>query len=202
MDSNQRLRRARRRLIGVAIMVLALASVWAGNISLALFTDQEASAATFSTGSVALDDVKIAGLVLTTSGMVPGDSVIDPVVVENDGSVELRYAVTTTTTDPDGKALRDVLTLTVRTIDATTPATPCDDFDGTPVLASTVLGASGASFGNPAAGAHAGDRVLATAANETLCFRVSLPTGTGNAYQGAAATTTFTFDAEQTAANP
>jgi hypothetical protein len=31
---------------------------------------------------------------------------------------------------------------------------------------------------------------------------VSLPSGTGNAYQGAATTTTFTFDAEQTSSNP
>ena len=70
------------------------------------------------------------------------------------------------------------------------------------MLAATVLGASGAGFGNPAAGAQAGDRTLAAAANETLCFRVTLPSGTGNAYQSATTTTTFTFDAEQTANNP
>jgi hypothetical protein len=134
--------------------------------------------------------------------MVPGDSVTDDVVVENDGSVELRYAVSTATTDADGKDLRSVLTLAVKTVDATTPGTPCNDFDGTTLLASTVLGASSAGFGNPAAGSHAGDRTLTAAADETLCFRVTLPSGTGNAYQGASATTTFTFDAEQTASNP
>ena len=177
-------------------------SLGAGQLSLALFTDQETVAGTFSSGSVILDDVKIDALTLTTAGMVPGDTVTDDVVVENDGSVQLRYALSTTSTNPDTKALRDVLTLTVKTIDVTTPGTPCNDFDGTSVLAATVLGASGASFGNPAAGAQAGDRTLAAAANETLCFRVTLPSGTGNAYQSATTTTTFTFDAEQTANNP
>jgi hypothetical protein len=134
--------------------------------------------------------------------MVPGDTVTDDVVVENDGSVQFRYALSTTSTNPDTKGLRDALTLTVKTIDVTTPVTPCNDFDGASVLAATVLGASGAGFGNPAVGAQAGDRVLAAAANETLCFRATLPAGTGNAYQAATTTTTFTFDAEQTANNP
>ena len=194
--------RRRRRLLALLIGSLAVVSLGAGQLSLALFTDQETVAGTFSSGSVILDDVKIDALTLTTAGMVPGDTVTDDVVVENDGSVQLRYALSTASTNPDAKALRDVLTLTVKTIDVTTPVTPCNDFDGTSVLAATALGASGAGFGNPTAGAQAGDRTLAAAANETLCFRVTLPSGTGNAYQSATTTTTFTFDAEQTASNP
>ena len=194
--------RRRRRFLALLIGSLAVVSLGAGQLSLALFTDQETVAATFSSGSVILDDVKIDALTLTTAGMVPGDTVTDDVVVENDGSVQLRYALSTASTNPDAKALRDVLTLTVKTIDVTTPGTPCDNFDGTSVLAATVLGATGAGFGNPAAGAQAGDRTLTAAANETLCFRVTLPSGTGNAYQSATTTTTFTFDAEQTANNP
>ncbi len=195
-------RTRRRRLSGLLIGALAVVSLGAGQLSLALFTDQETVPGTFSSGSVILDDVKINALTLATAGLVPGDTVTDDVVVENDGSVELRYALSTTSTNPDTKALRDVLTLTVKEIDATTPGTPCDDFDGASVLAATVLGASGAGFGSPAVGPQAGDRTLAAAANETLCFRVTLPSGTGNAYQAATTTTTFTFDAEQTANNP
>ena len=86
--------------------------------------------------------------------------------------------------------------------DATTPLTPCDNFDGVSTLYNGVLGASTAAFGNPAPGDQGADRVLNAGANETLCFRVTLPSGTGNAYQGATTTTTFTFDAEQTASNP
>lgn len=192
----------RGRLLAVMVAGLAAVTLGSGAMSLALFTDQETVDGTFSTGSVVLDDAKIDGLTLTTSGMIPGDTVTDDVVVENDGTVQLRYAMTTASTNADSKALRDVLTLTVKTIDLTTPGTPCDNFDGTTVLAATVLGTSTARFGSPAAGSHAGDRTLAAGANETLCFRVTLPTGTGNAYQSATTTTTFTFDAEQTANNP
>ena len=191
-----------RRVVSMLVGVAAVLSIAAGQLSLALFTDQETVAGTFSSGSVILDDVKIDALTLSTSGMLPGDTVTDDVVVENDGTVQLRYALSTSSTNADSKGLRDVLTLTVKTIDATTPGVPCDDFDGTSILAATALGASGAGFGSPTAGSQAGDRTLAAGANETLCFRVSLPSSTGNAFQGAATTTTFTFDAEQTANNP
>lgn len=193
----------RRRGLLLLLAALATISLGAGQLSLALFTDQETVAGTFSTGSIVLDDVKIDALTLTTSALMPGDSVTDDVVVENDGTAQLRYAMSTASTNADTKGLRDVLTLTVKSIDQTTPGTPCDNFDGTTtVLAATVLGASTAKFGDAAAGAQAGDRTLNAAANETLCFRVSLPSGTGNAYQSATTTTTFTFDAEQTANNP
>jgi predicted ribosomally synthesized peptide with SipW-like signal peptide len=202
MGPSDRARGRRRRRQLLALAALAVIGLGAGQLSLALFTDQETVAATFDTGSIILDDVKIDALTLSTGAMMPGDNITDDVVVENDGTAQLRYAMSTTTTNPDAKALRDVLTLTVKTVDVTTPGTPCDNFDGTTVLAATVLGASGAAFGSSAPGAQAGDRTLNAGTNETLCFRVSLPSGTGNAYQSATATTTFTFDAEQTANNP
>ena len=49
---------------------------------------------------------------------------------------------------------------------------------------------------------HIVTALLNAAGNETLCFQASLPVATGNAFQGAATTTTFTFSAEQTANNP
>jgi predicted ribosomally synthesized peptide with SipW-like signal peptide len=191
----------RRRFLVLATLALSITSIGAGAFSLALFTDQETVDGTFSTGTIILDDVKIDALSLTTSNMMPGDSVTDDVVVENDGSAQLRYSVTATSTNPDTKNLRSVLTLTVRTIDATTPATPCNDFDGTQLFTGT-LGASTTIVGDPATGVQGGERNLNGTANETLCFRVSLPIGTGNPFQGATATTTFIFDAEQTANNP
>jgi predicted ribosomally synthesized peptide with SipW-like signal peptide len=194
--------RSRRRRLLLLLGVLGAISIGAGQLSLALFTDQETVAGTFSTGSIVLDDVKIDALTLTTAALMPGDSVTDDVVVENDGTAQLRYSMSTASTNVDLKGLRDVLTLTIREIDATLPATPCDNFDGTLVLAATVLGTNTAKFGDVTAGSQAGDRTLNAAANETLCFRVSLPGGTGNAYQSATTITTFTFDAEQTASNP
>jgi hypothetical protein len=61
---------------------------------------------------------------------------------------------------------------------------------------------SAAAFGDPSQGGQAGDRTLAGGANEDLCFAWSLPLASGNGYQGATTTTTFTFNAEQTANNP
>jgi spore coat-associated protein N len=195
--------RARRRRRSVLfIILLGLVSAGAGASSLALFTDQETVTGSFTSGTIVLDDVRVDALTLTTGAMMPGDSTTDDVVIENDGTAQLRYAMTTSSTNPDTKGVHDVLTLTVKTIDVTTPATPCDNFDGASTLYTGVLGASTAAFGNPAAGSHAGDRTLDAAASETLCFRVTLPSGTGNPYQGATTTTTFAFDAEQTANNP
>ena len=59
-----------------------------------------------------------------------------------------------------------------------------------------------AVVGDPAVGDQGSDRSLAGAASEVICFRATLPIATGNTFQGAATTATFTFSAEQTANNP
>ncbi len=202
LDAARRRRRRTRRILGFFLLFLLLIpGVGATYLTLALFTDQETVTADFTTGTIDLDGTKIDALVLTTSALMPGDTVTDDVVVENAGTGQLRYAMTTSSTNADSKALRDALTLTIKSIDVTTPGTPCDNFDGASTLYNGVLGASTGKFGNPAQGSDSGDRTLNAAANETLCFRVSLPSGTGNSYQGATTTTTFTFDAEQTSNN-
>lgn len=187
----------RKRLMAVALVALAVVSVSAGATSLALFTDTETVDGTFTSGTIVLDAAKVDALSLTTS-LMPGDQVTDDVVVENDGSAQLRYDVSAASVDdssPNGGALYEALTLAVKgpDVDLIPDGTPCDDFDGSVVLPSTTLGATTTV---------ASDRVLNSAANETLCFRVALPPATGDAYQGAQTTTTFTFAAEQTANNP
>lgn len=190
-----------RRLAALLALGLGIIGTGSGAMTLALFTDQETAAGTFTSGSIVLDDAKIDGLSLSISPLMPGDLITDDVVVENDGTAELRYSISTATTNPDTKGLRDALSLTVKAVDATSPGTPCDNFDGA-TLYTGVLGASTAAVGSPAAGTQAGDRTLAGLTAETLCFRIELPLATGNAYAAASAVTTFTFDAEQTANNP
>jgi hypothetical protein len=56
-------------------------------------------------------------------------------------------------------------------------------------------------FGNVSPTDGTGDRTVAAGATDVLCIRVALPLATGETYQGATATTTFTFNAEQTANN-
>src|SRR5262245_7454176 len=94
MGPSDRARGRRRRRQLLALTVLAVIGIGAGQLSLALFTDQETVAGTFSTGSIILDDVKIDALTLSTGAMMPGDAITDDVVVENDGTAQLRYSMT------------------------------------------------------------------------------------------------------------
>src|SRR4051794_20399342 len=185
-----------RLLLAVSAGALAVASMMAGAMSLALFTDQQTVNNSFTAGTIALNGPGIASLSLSSSALMPGDTKNSSVTVQNDGSAQLRYAVSATSTNTDSKNLRSVLTLTVKTV-----GTNCSTFDGTQLFNGT-LGATTAILGSPTQGADSGDRNLAASASEVLCFRLQLPSGTGNPYQGAATTTTFTFDAEQTANNP
>ncbi len=191
-----------RRLVATFVALLAFGVVTVTG-TLAVFSDQETNAGnTFSTGSINLT-VAPTSAIVSFSGMMPGDQVTDDVVVTNaGGSDDLRYAISSTATDPDTKALKDQLVLTVRAVDATTPGTPCDDFDGTQLYNGDLDASAGLIVGDAGTGADAGDRTLAAGAGETLCFRVLLPSSTGNTHASASTTATFTFDAEQTDNNP
>ena len=194
----------RKRILLTLAAALSVASIGVGAISLAVFTDTETVDATFTTGTIILDPTKIDALTLTSTAMMPGDVVTGSVDVENDGSAELRYSLNTTSTSavgPGGGVLNTALLVEVKTIDATTPVTKCNEFDGTALQASEALGASNIMFGSVSPTVGTGDRIVAAAATDVLCIRVSLPLATGDTFQGATAVTTFTFNAEQTANN-
>jgi hypothetical protein len=173
---------------------------------MALFSEQSTIGAnTFSTGTIDLTTNPTSALV-TFANMMPGDVVTNPLVLTNAGTESLRYAVSSVATNADTKALKDQLVLTVRTIDATTPVTQCNEFDGTSLYTGDLDAAAGKILGDVAPGQNGvavsgGDRTLASAETETLCFRVSLALDTANPFQGATTTATFTFDAEQTKNN-
>jgi predicted ribosomally synthesized peptide with SipW-like signal peptide len=198
---------ARKKLFWLGLTTVAVTSLTGATmVSMALFTDQETDDSTFTTGTIVLDATKIAALDLTSSAMMPGDSLISAVTVENDGTAQLRYAVSQSSTNADSKALYDSLLLVIKTEDTGagafgTDGDYCDDANGTSLHASAAIGASGNLVGDPTQGSQSGDRTLDAAANEVLCFYVSLPSDALNSLQGATTTTTFTFDAEQTANN-
>jgi hypothetical protein len=201
--------RTHKKLVLLGLTALSATSISVATMfSMALFTDQQTDNSTFTTGTIVLDATKIAAMDLTSSGMMPGDTKVSPVTVENDGNAQLRYAVSQASTDADSKNLRSALLATVKTADTGggtdfgSDGDYCDDATGTSLHASAALGASGNLVGDPTQGSQSGDRTLAGAANEVLCFYVNLPISAANALQGATTTTTFTFDAEQTANNP
>ena len=199
---------AHRKLIAFGLTAVAAGSLAIGTMFTgAIFTDQQTDNSTFTTGTIALNAAKIAAMDLTTAGMMPGDTATSSVTVQNDGTAQLRYAVSQTSTNTDSKNLRTALNVVVKAADTgagtdfATDGNYCDDGTGATLHASAALGATGNLVGDPTQGAQAGDRTLNGTSSEVLCFYVSLPLSTANTYQGASTVTTFTFDAEQTANN-
>ena len=179
---------------------LTVASIGVGAVSLALFTSTATVPAnTFSTGSVIISTNPTTALV-TFSAMAPGDQVTAPITVSNDGTLDLRYAISSVATNADAKGLKDQLVLTVKS-GVTTCTNAAYAATGTSLYTGDLDSAAGLIVGDATSGAQSGDRALAAAANEVLCFNVSLPSATGDAFQGASTTATFTFAAEQTKNN-
>ncbi len=190
----------KRKMTATVLVLLAFAGLVSVG-TMALFTDQaQVGANTFATGDVDISTTPTSALV-TFSDMAPGDTVTDDLVLNNASSLATRYSISGSATNADAKALKDQLVLTINTVDVTTPGTPCDNFDGTQLYSGDLDSSAGKLVGDSTAGNHAGDRPLAANTGETLCFRVNLPIATGNTFQNATTTATFTFDAEQTANN-
>ena len=203
MHEDRRRTRRTRLALAISVGILAAVSVGAGVTSLALFTDQKTvSANAFTTGTITLGTNPSTALV-TFANMAPGDVVTAPMTVSNTGSLALRYAVSSSTTNTDAKGLAATLNMAVKS-GVTTCTTAGFATDGTSVYTG-ILGAVGPAvtkvIGDNTSGQQTGDRTLAAAGNEILCFQVTLPLATGNALQAATTTATFTFDAEQTKNN-
>ena len=183
-----------------SLMLLALAGLIAtmGLAASALFTSQATvTDNSFTTGKLVLT-ASPTSAAITLSNMAPGDEVTAPITLTNSGSLDLRYAMTSASTNTDNKNLADQLVLSIKS-DVTDCSNAGFAGSGSSLYAGSL---SSASFGDPNQGEQAGDRALSPAANEVLCFNASLPADTGDAYQDAATTATFTFDAEQVKNNP
>ena len=188
------------RTIVIGLLAIGILAAGIGLGTGAIFTDtQQVGANTFSTGTVDISTSPTTALV-TFSGMAPGDQVTNPIVVTNSGSLDLRYAVTSATTE---NTLAAQLDLTIKS-GVTTCTNGGFGVDGTVIYGPADLGSMAGInvIGDPTQGFHTGDRALAGSAYETLCFNVSLPSTTGNAFRGLTTTATFNFSAEQTANNP
>ena len=189
-----------RSMLVVALSVGALATTVTG----ALFTDSDAIAANeFATGDVDLTTSPTTSAV-SMSNMAPGDTKYGSITVTNGGSLELRYALKSETTE-DVLAGQLDLTIWNETAEADTATDPtCSTtVPATTLYNADVLGTVAGSnlIGDPAQGAQIGDRTLAAATNEVLCLKVELPTDTGNTFETKTTAATFTFGSEQTANN-
>lgn len=189
--------------IGRSMLVAAMsAAAIATSVTGAYFTDtDDIGSNTFATGNVSLSTTPTTNAI-SMSGMAPGDSQYGSITVANDGSLELRYAVKSVTTENvlaaqldmtvwDEAAEADTGTICSTTVPATTLYTAADLGSTTGVKV----------IGDAATGTQTGDRVVAASGSEVLCLKVALPSATGNTYESLTTTATLTFDAEQTANN-
>jgi hypothetical protein len=178
------------RRLRLVLLALGAASglVWGGAYS--LFTDAAAAQSNFSAGTVDLTvnnevDDDYAFTTLDMNAMKPGDVRYAALTVANAGTLPFTYAMATSATNTDGKNLRDQLTVEVRLV-ANTAACNATGF----TASGTTLTPSGALSGAAIAG-----RSLAASASEVACFKVTLPSSAGDAYQGATTSATFTLSA-------
>jgi spore coat-associated protein N len=186
--------------IAATIMVLAVFAALTTLGVLAVFTSTASVGSNaFTTGTVTITTSPTTALV-TLSAMAPGDQVTNPITVTNSGSLALRYAITSTTTE---NVLAGQLSLEIKS-GVTTCTNAGFGSTGTILYGPALLGTTTGTnvVGNPTQGAQAGDRTLAAAGNEILCFNVSLPLASGNTYQNLTTTATFAFQGEQTTNNP
>jgi len=188
-----------KRILATLAVVSLLAS-FAVFGSFAIFTDTASVPNnTFTVGTLDISTNPATALV-TFSGMAPGDQVTNPITVTNAGTLQLRYAVTSTTTE---NVLAAQLDLTIKT-GVTTCTNGGFGASGTVIYGPGDLGSVAGTnvIGDPAQGGQSGDRTLNASGNETLCFNVTLPSSTGNSFQGLNTTATLAFQAEQTTNNP
>jgi predicted ribosomally synthesized peptide with SipW-like signal peptide len=184
----------------LVLMTVGVVATGLGVASNAIWTDSDdVDANLFTTGSVSLSTNPTTAVVTFTSGAPGEDTTPQSLTVTNDGTMELRYAVTMTADNADTKSLYAELDLTIKD-----EGTNCATFDGTDLYGPDLpFLLTGNLIGDPAAGDDTGDRTLTTGSpSEVLCFRVTLPSDAPNSVQAASTTAVFTFESEQTANNP
>lgn len=198
--------RARRRRIVAALVIVALILVAIGRwTEKALSSDTSAIASnSFVTGSVdiaAHNPVAVVGETM----MAPGDTVFRVIRVTNSGSLQYRYAVVASSTDPDGKRLATQLEVGVYLVPSTAQCSKSG------VAGLSALGpvrqvvakapALQPLFGDAAKGQQPGDQVMAAVGTQLLCLSAHLPGATGNSFGNASTALNLRFIAEQTADN-
>lgn len=187
-------RRKRRRMLVAMLLASSLATVGAGAMSLAVFTDSKASVGNWTTGTIILGVSP--SPVFSATGIMPGDTGAATITVTNTGTDQLRYSVTPTVdTTVDTKGLADVMQMTIST--GTKSGNTCT---GGTTLYSGKLSAAGFGSASPTVGT--GDRPVAPlTGTDSLCFAWSFPLAADKTYMGVSSKVTFTFDAEQTKNN-
>lgn len=187
----------RHWLLGLALLLLIAGLTGPMVIALgadrgeASFGDNETLGLNQLASASVVIDVGTNTVLLDTTAMAPGDRVGGQIVLENNGTLPLRYSLVADIGDGAAELL-DVLEWKIWP----TPASiPCGPAVG-PFVFSGLMDEP-AVLGNPAVGPDTGDRVVAPSTREVLCLEVALPIQVSDGLQGAAAQVDLTVIAEQ-----
>jgi predicted ribosomally synthesized peptide with SipW-like signal peptide len=150
-------RTKRRRALLAVLLSASLAMLGAGAMTLAQFTDSEASSGSWTTGTIVLGVSPATSF--SANSIMPGAGGSQTITVDNNGTGALRYTMTTSADNADGKGLAAQLDLTIQ---AGTCAAPG---------ATLYSGSLDAAFlGDNTQGDDPGDRTVAAGASDSLCF--------------------------------
>ncbi len=176
-----------KKILGLTIACLLIIGL-CGVGTWAYFLDTETSTDnTLAAGTLDLSWTNESGVPLpfNVDPIAPGETVEARVSINNTGSLQLRYAMTTDVVS--GTALADQLQCRLY------------DYQNSVDLYNGSL--SGAYIGDPSKGQQPGDRSVGGGSADYLAIEITLPAGTGNEFQGLSTNVTFNFTAEQTANN-
>jgi len=187
-----------RRAFAAALAVASAATVGVLASSAQLVDTETKRGGTLSTGSIDIWEPDWYG-VIDASGLMPGDSLVQPMWISNNGTLNARYALTGTT---DNAALGSVLQVEAKqeancAIAVWSGLAGYSNY-GPGTLATT---SGQAIVGDKATGYQDGDRFLDAGEGELMCFRVTLPLSAPNTAAGQTAHITLTAHAEQTKNN-
>jgi hypothetical protein len=188
-----------RRRVAAGLVAGASLATFAGLTSGAFFTDSASiDGNNFAFGTVSIATNPSTAPLFSLPAALPGDSFTGPLAVKNDGTMQMRYAVESLTTDDVTAA---ALGLTVKSGVADCSAAGFGASGTT--LYTGVLGTVAGTkvFGDKATGTQGGERVLGAGAQDDLCVQVNVPKAVDNSFQGDGTVTQFKFFAEQTANN-
>lgn len=176
-------------VLGVLLLIGTFSGMSQQHTTLAfLSTSVQSTQNQFSAGTLHIADNLASGATLSMSNLLAGDNFDAELDISNSGSLALTYAMTTTYSG--NSTLASTLQLTIRT----KTSNPCSSRDGTALYSGSL---ASAAIGDPAHGVQAGDRQLAAAASEPLCFTIVLPASAGPSLQATNVAPTFVFSAEQ-----
>ena len=185
----------RRKIIA---SLLALSVLGTGILSWAAITDTLNINGEFSTASIDLTANGEQSLTIQWPAGYSGQPYTQVYAVDlaNEGTVELRYAITSTATySPPVTNGWTGVAFTIHSVPDAASCTVAGTNAGN-ALAGATGGLGGYVVGSPAAGAQAGDRNLASDGSEFLCLKVSH--GAPVFGENDSATQTITFSAEAT----